>query len=79
MKNIPVKLEEIIRNYGDITKLDKDANLLSSPMHLAPRDMAAVFLDIEKVFDVEICDIVAKAKFFTFNNILSAIESSIQP
>jgi hypothetical protein len=52
-------------------------NVFAAPLYLSPRDMAAIFLDVEKVFDIHIDELVELMPEFTYNNLLCAVEKKV--
>lgn len=68
-------LLEIVSQYCDINRLNMDINLMSRPNNLYSRDMAAIFLDIKRILNVEPKQIVSQMDDYTFNNLLRVLRN----
>jgi len=62
---ITEKLERLIAEYiGDI-KMDNDSDLMAQPAVLQPHSMAALFLDIEREFSIDLNALVPRLNLFS--------------
>ncbi|WP_041703695.1 hypothetical protein [Lachnoclostridium phytofermentans] len=62
---ISERLEQIICIYTNCRKIEPDIDLLAKPISLPPHDMAALFLDIEKEFGIDLNKLVPDLAIFT--------------
>ncbi|MGI6189651.1 MAG: hypothetical protein ACOYI1_07985 [Caldicoprobacteraceae bacterium] len=68
------KLNKIVSLYIGDRKVDPDRDLMGQPVALAPYNMAALFLDIEKEFSVSLDELISGLDLFSLNEISAKIK-----
>lgn len=68
------KLNNIVSLYAGNRKVDPDRDLMAQPLALAPYSMAALFLDIEKEFSVDLDELISGLGLFSLNEIAAKIK-----
>lgn len=72
---ISKRLEQLIRIYTNGRKVAPDSDLMAKPIALPPYDMAALFIDIEKEFGVDLNKLVPALVAFSPNLLAEKIGS----
>lgn len=67
------KIEQIVYIYTNGEKTDPYIDLMAKPVSLPPHDMAALFLDIEKEFSVDLNKLVPYLEVYSKNKIVERI------
>lgn len=68
------KLNNIVSLYIGDRKVDPDRDLMAQPAALAPYSMAALFLDVEKEFSVNLDELISGLDLFSPNEIAAKIK-----
>lgn len=69
------KLRLIVSKYTLIEALDTNTPLTSSPYFMEARSLAAIFLEIEKEFNVDLDEVFDRDIDYSINSIASAVFS----
>lgn len=67
------RLMQLISVYADDRGIDNSADLMGYPVNLPPHEMAALFLDIEKEFSVDLNQLLPELELFSVNEIAEKI------
>lgn len=66
------RLDAIISVY--VKEYDAEKDLMAEPVYLEAFNMAALFLDIQKEFQIDLNQLIPKLNLFTRNEILAQIK-----
>lgn len=69
------RLNHLIGSYTDINKIEPGRDLMGEPASLPTYDMAALFLDVEREFDVNLNELIPGLGIFSPNEIADRILS----
>lgn len=67
------KLDNIIDSYAYGNKVEVDADLMAKPVSLPSYDMAALFLEIEREFSVDLDQLVPVLEVYSPNQIAGKV------
>ena len=71
------KVKSIITKYIFIQQINYEIPLTCNPYALDPRSMAAIFLDIESEFDIDLNNLYEQDMDYSVASIITAIEAII--
>lgn len=69
------KVVEIIKAYCPANNLDLDKNIFSSNINCNSRDSVLIFLDIEKIFDIDLNQLIKSLDYVSINKLVTSILS----